>query len=101
MTLPHVLQDNGQADGDTAGGCQYATVVVYLNDVDKGGETVCSLLGASLGPAAWGQASSALPVVSSVVHSNVYHRPHEPCFFSLLFSFGRQLRDQPTFIKTR
>lgn len=66
VTLLHVLQDNRQTDGDTAGGCQYATVVVYLNDVDKGGETVCSLLGASLGPAAWGQTSSALPVCFSL-----------------------------------
>jgi prolyl 4-hydroxylase len=36
----HTHWDNAHTNGDSAGGAQYATVLMYLSDVPKGGETV-------------------------------------------------------------
>lgn len=45
----HTHWDNAHTDGGTSGGAQYATVLMYLSDVEKGGETVSVHVCASCG----------------------------------------------------
>lgn len=67
----HTHWDNAHTDGDMSGGAQYATVLMYLSTVEKGGETVSVCVCAGCG-------SGSNLKGSHTCHSRCMRKPRMP-----------------------